>query len=373
MKVEYYKHNIGQKEKQKVLECLDGTFLTTGSYVKEFEGNFAEYLGVKYVIGLTSCTAALHLSLLSLGIGEGDEVITTPMTFIATATAIMHAKATPVFVEVEPATGLIDPSKIERAITSRTKAIIPVHLYGQMCDMKKIRKIADKFNLKIIEDAAHCIEGERDGIRPGHLSNCACFSFYATKSITSGEGGAIASNNKKLSEKALILRQHGMSLEAADRYFGAYKHWDMIEYGWKYNMDNIQAALLLPQICSIDQKWRRREKISKKYEKAFKKLDTINFPEVPPNVKSARHLFTICVMPHRRDELLKEFQKSGIGVAVNYRCVHLMKYFKEKYGYKKESFPIAEKIGDSTITLPLYSKMSDNEVKYVINTVKKII
>ncbi|MBI4680392.1 MAG: aminotransferase class I/II-fold pyridoxal phosphate-dependent enzyme [Nitrospirae bacterium] len=188
MKIEFYKHNLGKDEKNKVMECLDGIFLTTGSYVSEFENKLASYLNLQYAVGLTSCTAALHLSLLALGIGEGDEVITTPMTFIATATAIIHTGANPVFIDVERDTALMDPDKIESAITERTRAIIPVHLYGQMCDMKKIKKIAEKYNLKIIEDAAHCIEGEREGIKPGQLGDVACFSFYATKNITSGEG-----------------------------------------------------------------------------------------------------------------------------------------------------------------------------------------
>ncbi|GAJ04017.1 unnamed protein product [marine sediment metagenome] len=183
MKVEFYKHNIGEEEKKKVLECLDGIFLTTGSYVAEFEEQFASYLNLKYAVGLSSCTAALHLSLLALGIGEGDEVITTPMTFIATATAIMHTGAKLVFVDVEPNTALIDSDRIESAITERTKAIIPVHLYGQMCDMRRIRAIANKYNLKIVEDAAHCIEGKRDGVGPGQLGDIACFSFFATNTI----------------------------------------------------------------------------------------------------------------------------------------------------------------------------------------------
>ncbi|GAG23729.1 unnamed protein product, partial [marine sediment metagenome] len=253
-----------------------------------------------YSVGLTSCTAALHLSLLALGIGPGDEVITTPMTFIATATPIMHTGAKPIFVDVEKETGLIDPDLIESAITERTKAILPVHLYGQMCDMKKIKKVADKHNLRIIEDSAHCIEGERAGIKPGHLGDVACFSFYATKNITSGEGGAIATNNKEIADKVRLLRQHGMSKEAADRYSGVYKHWDMIECGWKYNMDNIQASLLLPQLKKVDEQWQRREKVYNKYVDYLNKVSQIDYPKIKPDSKSAYHLFTIWVAPERR-------------------------------------------------------------------------
>lgn len=372
MKIEFYKHNIGEEEKRKVLECLDGIFLTTGSYVAEFEEKFANYLNLQYAVGLTSCTAALHLSLLALCIGEGDEVITTPMTFIATAIAIMHTGAKPVFVDVEPDTALLDPDKIEGVVTEKTKAIIPVHIYGQMCNMKEIKRIANKYNLQIIEDSAHCIEGERDGIRPGQLGNIACFSFYATKNITSGEGGAIATNNKELADKVRMLRQHGMSKEAADRYTGIYHHWDMIECGWKYNMDNIQASLLLPQLKKINHYWEIRKEIYCKFFNSLNSIHDINYPEIVRNSKSDFHLFTIWVN-NKRDEILQKFGENGIGVTVNYRAIHLLKYFRERFGFKKGIFPNAEMIGDSTISLPFYPTLSNHEIDYVIKTVKKIV
>lgn len=373
MKIEFYKHNIGEEEKKKVLECLDGIFLTTGSYVAEFEEKFTNYLSLKYAVGLNSCTAALHLSLLALRIGEGDEVITTPMTFIATATAIMHTGARPIFVDVEKDTGLIDPGLIEKAITKKTKAIIPVHLYGQMCDMKRIKQIANKYNLKIIEDSAHCIEGERDGVRPGQLGDVACFSFYATKNITSGEGGALATNNKALAKKVRMLRMHGMSKEAADRYSGKYRHWDMIECGWKYNMDNIHAALLLPQLVRIDKNWKKRDIIYKEYIKYLKEIPHIGYPKVVKNTKSAYHLFTIWVDKNRRDKILQKLGEEGIGIAVNYRAIHLLAYFRKTFGFKKEDFLIAEDIGDRTISLPFYVRLSENEQKYVIQSLNKIL
>ncbi len=372
LKVEFYRHSLSEEEKKSVLECLDGIFLTSGSYVKKFEHEFAKYLDLKYSVGLTSCTAALHLSLLALGIGEGDEVITSPMTFIATATAIIHTGATPIFVDVEPDTALIDPARIEKAITEKTRAIIPVHLYGQMCDMKKIRDIADKYKLKIIEDSAHCIEGERDGIRPGHLSDVACFSFYATKNITSGEGGAIATDNKSLAAKIMMLRQHGMSKEAADRYSGIYQHWDMLECGWKYNMDNIQASLLLPQIHKIDSFWKKRNYIYKKYINDLRNIRGINYPRIVENSKSGYHLFTIFVDPEIRDSILKRLGESGIGTAVNYRSIHLLTFFAKKFSYKRGAFPISENVGDSTISLPFYPKMSEEDIEYVVQTLNKI-
>ncbi len=370
MKIEFYKHNVGKEEKQRVLECLSGIFLTTGTYVSEFEERFAGYLNSRYAVGLTSCTAALHLSLLALGIGEDDEVITSPMTFIATATAIMHTGARPVFVDVKPDTALIDPSKIEKAINKKTKAIIPVHLYGQMCDMRKIKKIARKYNLKVIEDAAHCIEGEHDGIKPGQLGDIACFSFYATKNITSGEGGAITTHSSRIAEKVRLLRQHGMSKEAACRYTGNYKHWDMIECGWKYNMDNIQAALLLPQLKKIDKYWERRKELYEKYIEQIKQIPHIGYPEIVKNSKSAYHLFTVWVEKNKRDYFLQRFSENNIGVAVNYRAIHLLTYFKNLFGYKRGDFPVAEEIGDRTISLPFWIGLRDSEIKMVLRILK---
>lgn len=373
MKVEFYRHNIGGKEKSKVLECLDGIFLTTGSYVKKFEEKFASYLRLNHCVGLNSCTAALHLSLLALGIGPGDEVITTPMTFIATATAIMHTGAKPVFVDVDPKSALINPDLIEAAITENTTAIIPVHLYGQMCDMEEIREIANKYNLKIIEDSAHCIEGQRNGIRPGQLGDVACFSFYATKNITSGEGGAIGTNNAEIAYRVKLLRQHGISKEAADRYSEHYQHWDMLTCGWKYNMDNIQAALLLPQLTCIDENWKIRKRLYEKYEQNLKTIAQINYPNITSETKSAFHIFTIWIDRAIRDKVLSQLNEKDIGVAVNYRAIHLLSYFVNQFGFKSGDFPEAEEIGNKTISLPFYPKLKDNELDYILEVLERLV
>ena len=373
MKIDFYRHAIGDDEKTSVLTCLDGLFLTTGGYVNEFESNFAQYLAAPYAVGLNSCTAALHLSLLALGIGHGDEVITTPMTFIATATAILHTGATPVFADVEASTGLLDPLRVAEKITSRTRAILPVHLYGMMCDMKALRQIADEHGLVIIEDCAHCIEGERDGIRPGHLGDTACFSFYATKNITSGEGGAVVTRDESIAQKIRLLRTHGMSKEAADRYHGAYRHWDMLECGWKYNMDNIQAALLLPQIGKIDRWWDKRHELYNLYIQNLSPDLGIDCPRLIPNSKSAHHLFTVWVAQARRDDLLNQLGNADIGVAVNYRAIHLLTYLKERFGYRRGDFPIAERIGDQTISLPFWVGMTPEMVRVVVGKIQELM
>jgi len=371
-KIEFFKHSLEQQDIDNAIEILNSLFLTTGDAVEDFEKKFSKYIGCKYTIGVNSCTAALHLSLLAYGVGPGDEVITTPMTFIATANAIIQADAMPVFVDVEPDTGNINADLIESAITPRTKAILPVHLYGQMCDMKKIKDIAHKHKLVVIEDAAHAIEAKRDNIRVGQAGDIACFSFYPTKSITSGEGGAITVNDESLAIKLKKMRNHGMSQDAAERYSGHYKHWDMEIFGWKYNMNNIQAALLLNQLDNIESFRQRREDICRMYERAFAENPQITLIKIDRGSKSASLMFTVMVQPEKRDEVLQQLQQKWIGVAVNYRAIHLLTYYRQTYGYKPGMYPVAERIGDSTITLPLYHKLTDEEVQYVIAAVNQV-
>ncbi len=371
MRVEFYRHNITGEDIDNVVKVLNSIFLTNGPVTTKFEEKFSGYTGLAHTVAVSSGTAALHLAMLALGIGPGDEVITTPMTFIATATSILHAGAEPVFVDVEHDTGLLDVSKVEASITARTKAIVPVHLYGTMVDMVKLRDIADRYGLKVIEDCAHCLEGMRDGIRPGQLGDAACYSFYATKNLTCGEGGAVATNNEDVAKKIRVLRLHGMSKDAASRYSGYYEHWDMLALGWKYNMDDIHAALLIKQLDRIDEYWQRRESISRTYDEAFSSLPEIKVPYVKG--KSARHLYTIWVKPEVRDEVLRKLQDRGVGVAVNYRAIHNLTYFRESFGFVPGDFPIADTIGRSTISLPLYPKLRDIEIDYVIESVQASI
>ena len=372
-KVEFFRHNIGEKEIAEVTGVLNSIFLTTGEKVARFEEALGAYLGLPHVVGLTSATAALHLSLIACGIGTGDEVITTPMSFIASANAILMAGATPVFADVERETGNLNAALIEKAITEKTRAVLPVHLYGNMCDMREIRAIADRHSLAVIEDAAHALESERDGVRVGELGDVACFSFYATKSITSGEGGAVATKSSELAGRIKILRQHGIESEAHERYTKKYRHYDMTMLGWKYNMDNIQAALLLPQLGMVEPHLARREEIARRYEAAFSSMSGVGFPAVPSGAKSGRHLFTIWVEPSLRDPLLWALQDRQVGTAVNYRAIHLMKYYRNTFGLEKGMFLEAERIGDSTLSLPLYPLLTDEEVKYVTDSVRQAL
>ncbi len=374
-KIEFFKHNLRQQDIARACRVMKGIFLTTGPLVKEFEKKFSSYLAIEDAVGLTSCTAGLHLALLRHDIGPGDEVITTPMTFVATATAILQAGATPVFVDVCPKSGLLLPETVESAITERTKAILPVHLYGRMVDMKRFHRIAQNRNLVLIEDSAHCIEGMRDGVRPGQLSNAACFSFYATKAITCGEGGALICRSSDDANWYRSARHHGISKNASYRYTKEYQHWDMEMMGWKYNMDDIQAALLVNQIDRLDLNRKRREDLESLYRQLLTDIEGLDFIEpCGPDEVSGHHMFTV-LLPKGcdRDDVLHQLQRSGVGCAVNYRAVHTLTYFREKYQYRPEDFPIANEIGNRTVTLPLYSSMRKQNVERVCEVLTDIV
>lgn len=372
-RIPYFRHDLGQAEVDSLAKVLEGDILTTGDAVSEFETKFAACLGRRHALGVTSCTGALHMVLLALDIGPGDEVITTPMSFVATATAILEAGARPIFVDVEPDTGNLDAGRVEAAITARTKAILPVHLYGLMCDMRALRAIADRHDLRLIEDAAHCIEGARDGVRPGELSNAACFSFYATKNLTCGEGGAIVVDDPALAERLKLLRLHGMTRMAQESAREGYRHWDMVLLGWKYNMSNVEAALLLPQFERLEAKLARRQALASRYEQAFADMDDIKVPSSRPNSRHARHVYTVWCVGCARDDLIAHLHGERIGAVVNYRPIHLMSYFVKRYGYRPGDFPIAEWIGDRTVSLPFYPDMPLDDVDVVAQAVERCL
>jgi dTDP-4-amino-4,6-dideoxygalactose transaminase len=371
--VPFYRHDLGQPELDEIAGVFAGPILTTGEKVTQFERMFADYLGRRHALGVTSCTGALHMSLLALDIGPGDEVITTPMTFIATATAILEAGAKPVFVDVEPDTGNLDARLVEAAITPRTRAILPVHLYGLMCDMCALRDIAGRRGLAIVEDCAHCVEGARDGVRPGQLSDTACFSFYATKNLTCGEGGAVVTDRDDLVDRLRLLRLHGMTKTAADRHREGYVHWDASMLGWKYNMDNIQAAILIPQLRRLDAKLGEREKLARRYAEKLNAIPAVRAPVIRPGSIHARHLFPVWVDAVERDRLIAELNKRQIQTVVNYRAIHLLTHFSETLGHRRGDFPIAERMGNETVSLPFYPTMPLDLVDIVADAVGKIL
>ncbi|MBN1165195.1 MAG: DegT/DnrJ/EryC1/StrS family aminotransferase [Candidatus Krumholzibacteriota bacterium] len=372
-KIEFFKHSLGEEEIGRVSKVLHSLFLTIGDEVYEFERRLAGYLELPYAAAVTSCTAAMQLALLAGGLKPGDEVITTPLTFIGTVNSILMAGGTPVLVDVDRATANIDPAAIENAVTARSRAILPVHLYGQMCDMTEIRKIADKHGLFIVEDSAHALEAEWNGKKSGHYGDFACFSFYATKNITSGEGGAISVKNLEQYELLQKLRLHGFDRNAVDRYTDHFQQYDINVLGWKYNMDNIHAAILNEQIRKVNTFLERRREIYLRYTEAFSGWEGIELHRIREEAEHARHLLTILVDPARRDSIMKELQRRGIGVSINFHPLHLMTYYREHFGYREGMFPRAEDIGSRTISLPFYPKLTDEEIEYVIATVKDVV
>jgi len=372
-KVEYCKHNIGEEELQRVERVFRSLFLTTGDEVAEFEKNLADYLDLPTTVAVTSCTAAMQLALLAAGVGPGDEVITTPFTFIGTANSILMASATPVFADVDRSTANIDPAAIEAAITPRTRALLPVHLYGQICDMTSITEIARRRGLIVVEDAAHSLESEWNGKKPGHHGDYACFSFYATKNITSGEGGAISVRDAASADLLKRLRLHGLGKSAVERYSNHFEQYDVDIFGWKYNMDNIHAAILIEQLRKVERYLERRGEIYRRYVEAFSGIEGIELHSQRPEARHAYHLFTILVEAARRNEILEELQNRGIGVSVNFYPVHLMTFYRERFGYRPGMFPVAEDLGERTISLPLYPKLTEKEIDYVVKTVIAVV
>jgi dTDP-4-amino-4,6-dideoxygalactose transaminase len=359
-RVEFYKHDLGEAEIASVRQTVGSLFLTLGPRVREFEEAFGAYLGQPHVVGVSSCSMGLVLVLAAHGVGPGDEVITTPMTFAATPNAALVVGAVPVFADVERATGLLDVDAVEAAITPRTRAVVAVHLYGQLAEMRGLRALCDRHGLLLVEDAAHCIEGERDGVRVGQLGDAVVFSFYATKTMTSGDGGAIALRDGAIADKLRRLRHHGTTKSAAERHGGSYQHWDMVELGYKAALTDIQAALLLPQIPRLDARRTRRQALVERYYRALRGHGDIEL--LSCSGRSGHHLMTALVPASWRDRCLVRMSERGIGVAVNYRAVHTLSYYRDRFGFRREAYPVAAEIGDRTLSLPLWPAMTDAQV-----------
>ncbi len=374
----FHRPALDDDEEREIIEVLRSGWLTTGSRAKKFEKDFAEYIGVKHAIALSSCTAALHLSLICLGIGEGDEVITTPMTFAATANVICLLGAKPVFVDIDPGTLNINPDLIENSITGKTRAIIPVHYGGHPCEMDKIRRIAEKYNIFIIEDAAHAIESEYKNEKCGSMGETGCFSFYANKNITTGEGGMLTTGNDDLAARVRVLSLHGLSRDAWKRYSSSGKAlYQVIEAGFKYNMSDLQAALGIHQLRKIENFLHRRKEIVKMYKREFELINEIEFLRPKPYVKSAFHIFPVILkkenLINNWQNIFDSYKNEGIGVSHHFYSLHLQPYYRDQFGYKPEDFPVADRISKSLITLPLYPLMKDGDVKRVIETTKSIL
>ena len=369
---------VEEPEIEEMIKTLRSGWLGTGPKVAQFESMMSELTGAKYSMAVNSCTAALHLSLIASDIGRGDEVITTPLTFCATANAIIHSGANPVFVDVDLKTMNIDETKIEKAITEKTKAIMPVHLAGRPCEMDKIMDMAKKHNLIVIEDAAHAIGAEYKSKKIGNTGNLTCFSFYVTKNITTGEGGMVLTNDEKLANKIKILALHGMSKDAWKRFSDdGYKHYEVIYPGFKYNMMDIQASLGIHQIKRIDQYDKKRKQVWDFYNDNLKGLPVVLPSYEGKDIKHVMHLYMILVDEKKcgisRDKFMQELHIRGVGAGVHYNPVHLHKYYRDTYGYKPGDFPNAEYIGERTVSLPLSAKLTMDEARRVVNAIKDIL
>ncbi|MCB9878353.1 MAG: DegT/DnrJ/EryC1/StrS family aminotransferase [Planctomycetes bacterium] len=367
---------IEQPEIDEVAASMQSAWLGTGPKAAEFERRVAAYKGVPHAVGLNSCTAGLHLACVVLGLEPGDEVITTPMTFCATVNAIVHAGATPVLADVDRATMNLDPEAVRRAITPRTRAILPVHFAGRPCDMDALMAIAREHGLKVIEDCAHAIETEYRGQKAGAIGDLGVLSFYSTKNLVTGEGGMILTRDAALAQRAKQMGLHGMSADAWKRFSDdGYRHYDVVEIGFKYNMMDLQAAIGMHQIARVETWWQRRLAIWNRYLEAFADLPVTLPAPFAPDERHALHLFTVLVDRDvagvSRDDVLVAMHKRNIGTGVHYRAIPDLSVYQRRFGWSSADYPNAKFLGDRTLSLPLSPKLSDADVGDVIAALRQ--
>ena len=366
MNIPFHRPDITQNEIDSVIETMQSGWLTMGPKTIEFEEAFKQYIGSDYAISLNSATAALHLALNAVGVGIGDEVIIPTNTFIATAEAVVYSGAKPILCDVEENYHNIDINLIEQLITPRTKAIIPVHFGGNPCDMDEIKKIANHFNLKIIEDAAHALPASYKNKKIGTLSDAVCFSFYATKTLTTGEGGMVTTNNSKIAEKVRIQRLHGINGDAWKRYEQDNDwYYEVIDLGYKYNTTDIQSAIGLVQLEKLEWMRDERKMIAEKYKNAF--AGKLNFINEDNNNESSWHLFVIKI--GSRDELHQKLKEKGISTSVHFIPIHKHPYYKNRFSFDNEKYPVANLVFEQSLSLPIYPGLGETEVEYIIKYV----
>jgi len=368
---------IEDAEIEEVVSSLRSGWLGTGPKVARFEDDFRVYKGAPHAVAVNSCTAALHLSMLTAGLSAGDEVITTPLTFCATVNAIIHAGLTPVLADVDMRTGNIDPAQIETAITSRTRAILPVHYAGRPCDMDAICGIAERHGLRVIEDCAHAIEAVYRGRHVGTFGDFGCFSFYVTKNVVTGEGGMILPRREADASRLKVLALHGMSKDAWRRFGDeGYKHYYVVECGHKYNMMDLQAALGIHQLARVEANWLRRERVWRLYNDGLAPAPVTLPAASETDTRHAYHLYTVLVNDDARvsrDELLDAMTQHGIGVGVHYLSIPEHPFYQETYGWRPEDYPNAMRIGRQTVSLPLSAKLTERDVEDVITAVHRVL
>ncbi|MBT4551642.1 DegT/DnrJ/EryC1/StrS family aminotransferase [bacterium] len=367
MQIPFHKTYIEQKEIDNVVDAIKSGWLTMGPKTVEFENKFADYIGIEHAIALNSGTAALHLALKAIGLEESDEVILPTNTFVATAEVVTYFKAIPVLCDITDDTLNNDVSKIEALITSKTKAIIPVHLHGQPCDMDEIMRIAKKHNLKVIEDAAHSLPATYKGKNIGTIGDITCFSFYATKTLAVGEGGMATTHNEAYAKKIKINRLHGISRDAWDRYTtkGSW-YYEVVDNGHKYNSTDLASALGLAQLQKVEWMRDQRAKIAQKYDQAFKNT-CITTPVIKSDRTTAYHIYNIRVK--NRNELIDKLKEEGISASVHFIPIHKQPYYKKTYHLKDENYPVANKVFAESLSLPIYPSLTDAQLDYICEKV----
>lgn len=367
--------DISDAEVEEISAAVRSGWWARGPRTNRFEEEFAAYVGAKHCVALNSCTAALHLALVTAGIGPGDEAITTPLTFASTANTILHVGATPVFADIDEDTGLIDPAEIEKKITKRTKAVVPVHYSGLAADLNAIGALCGAHGLFLSEDAAHAVETRYKGERIGHHPRgTVSYSFYATKNLACGEGGALVTDDDEIARRVRVLSCHGMSAGAWNRYGkeGSWRY-DIEEPGYKYNMFDIQAALALTQLHRMDDMQRRRFEAVRVYEEAFASVPQLRLQKTPDYCHHSRHLYVLRVVPEAlsisRDRFIEELKTRNVGVSVHFIALHTMSAYVKRFGYRPEDFPKAYAFSESEISLPMYSTLGTDKAAYVAQAV----
>ena len=370
--------DIGEDEIQAVVETLRSGWLTTGPKVRQFEEDFARYIGCRHAVALNSGTAALHLALEAVGIKAEDEVLVPTLTFAATAAVVLHLQAKPRLVDCRPETLNLDPDQIERAITAKTRAIIPVHISGLPCEMGRILEIAKAHNLRVIEDAAHALPARFQKQRVGTIGDITCFSFYATKTITTGEGGMATTENPEWAERMRIMGLHGISKDAWKRYTaeGSW-YYEILSPGYKYNLTDLAAAIGIQQLKKCDQFWQARQRIAALYTEGFQDMPEITTPALAREGQHAWHLYILQLNLERlrisRNEFVELLKQYQIGTSVHFIPLHLHPYYRETFGYRPQDLPQASAAFERIVSLPLYPKMTEAQVQHVISAVREIV
>ena len=376
--IPYGRHTIDKEDIETIVKVLKSDWITQGPKIKEFEEALCAYTGAKYAVAVSSGTAALHIACLAAGIKKNEEVIISPITFVASANCVLYCGGRPVFADVQEDTINVDPEEIKKQITSKTRAIIPVHFAGQPCDLEEISKIAKKYNLLIIEDASHALGAKYKGSRIGscNYSDMAVFSFHPVKSITTGEGGAVLTNRQDLYESLLLLRNHGIT-KNPDRFINFSPltdgpwYYEMLELGFNYRITDFQCALGINQLRKLGKFLQRRREIANFYNKELSKIGKVILPAERPYVKSSWHLYYIRLKDTaKRKQIFEELRECEIGVQVHYIPLHLHPYYKNKFGFQKKDFPVAEQYYSSALSLPIFPRMTDREIEKVINSLR---